>query len=387
MSNQEKSDQYLKKGFRKMKRRIFLRMLLMGALAVILGWFLLYFLIDGVLQDPFGRCYLWFTRDILGVEEQTALYLYYEYIQRAKTMWLSFAFVLLLLFLLYLSLNRITRYFRQTIEGVHALASGDDAPISMPRDLDFMERELNQVKEELKRQKYIAVQSEQRKNELVMYLAHDLKTPLTSVIGYLTLLRDKPGMPQETRCRYTGIALAKAERLEQLINEFFDITRFSLNRVPLNISRFDLGYMLLQMADEFYPLVTSQGKAIEVQAPSVMVEGDSDSLARVFNNLLKNAVRYSSDQTEITVTAEDSPDSVTVSVANVGTKIPPEQLEQVFEKFYRLDEARSSADGAGLGLAIAKEIVEAHRGAISAQSHEGNTVFTVVLPKEAAQNI
>ena len=368
--------------FHKFKIRFFVRMLITAFLALIGGWLCLYFVIDGILQQPFSDFFYWLAYRVFGASERNALDFYYLYIQGGKRVWVTCGVVVLMLGVVYFSLNRITNYFGQTINGVHSLTSEDEVEIRFPEELEFMERELEKVKDELKRKEYIAIQSEQRKNELVMYLAHDLKTPLTSIIGYLTLLKDCPEIKAETRCRYTGIALEKAERLEHLINEFFDITRFSLNSAPVNKEPFDLGCMLRQMADEFYPLISSQSKTIQVEAPDITIEGDSDRLARVFNNLIKNAVRYSDPQTEIKVVAETVDDRVKISVSNDGATIPPHQLDQIFEKFYRLDEARSTAEGAGLGLAIAKEIVESHGGSIHATSRRGHTVFTVLLPKD-----
>lgn len=222
----------------------------------------------------------------------------------------------------------------------------------------------------------------ERKNELVAYLAHDLKTPLTSVIGYISLLKEAPDMPPEQRARYTNIALEKAMRLESLINEFFDITRYNLQDIVLEEEPFDLGYMLMQMADEFYPILEPQGKSVTICADEdLSMTADPAKLARVFNNILKNAVAYSYDNTQIEIHAQKRDQAIHVSISNFGRTIPKQKLERIFEKFYRLDAARSShTGGAGLGLAIAKEIVEAHGGSISVTSENQVTVFTVDLP-------
>ena len=221
-----------------------------------------------------------------------------------------------------------------------------------------------------------------RKNELVAYLAHDLKTPLTSVIGYISLLKEAPDMPVEQRAKYTNIALEKALRLESLINEFFDITRYNLQEIVLEEETFDLGYMLIQMADEFYPVLEQHGKSITIHAEGDLpIAADSAKLARVFNNILKNAVAYSYDNTEIEIHAEKQDNTIHVSISNFGKTIPKQKLDMIFEKFYRLDDARSTnTGGAGLGLAIAKEIVVAHGGTISVTSEKQVTTFTVELP-------
>ena len=239
----------------------------------------------------------------------------------------------------------------------------------------------------------------QRRSDLITYLAHDLKTPLTSVIGYLSLLDEIPEMPREQRCRYVGITLDKAKRLERLINEFFDITRYNLSHIELETESVDLSYLLVQMADEFYPLLAEHGNTVSltvegapasVEAPGaeLWITADPGRLARVFNNILKNAIAYSHEGTEIAVTAErferaDAPGEpwVRVTVTDEGATIPPHKLEAIFDKFFRLDEARAtSTGGAGLGLAIAREIVELHGGTIAAASETGRTTFTVELP-------
>ena len=225
-----------------------------------------------------------------------------------------------------------------------------------------------------------------RKNELVAYLAHDLKTPLTSVIGYISLLKEAPDMPVEQRAKYTNIALEKAFRLESLINEFFDITRYNLQEIVLEEETFDLGFLLMQMADEFYPVLEQHGKSISIHADEDLpIAADSAKLARVFNNILKNAVAYSYDNTEIEIYAEKRENTIHVSISNFGKTIPKQKMDMIFEKFYRLDDARSTnTGGAGLGLAIAKEIVVAHGGTISVTSEKQITTFTVELPTQNA---
>lgn len=221
-----------------------------------------------------------------------------------------------------------------------------------------------------------------RKNELVAYLAHDLKTPLTSVIGYLSLLEEAPDMPPEQRGKYTGIALEKALRLESLINEFFDITRYNLQEMVMEKECFDLSFLLIQLADEFYPVLEQHGKTISMDADEELpVLADPDKLARVFNNILKNAVAYSYDNTQITIHARYQDGLVRVDISNYGKTIPKQKLDVIFERFYRLDDARSThTGGAGLGLAIAREIVTAHGGTIAVTSENQVTTFRVTLP-------
>jgi len=239
-----------------------------------------------------------------------------------------------------------------------------------------------QIKSTMQRHEQAVKNETDRKNDLITYLAHDLKTPLTSVIGYLDLLEEASDMPKEQREKYIHITLEKALRLEKLINEFFEITRYNLQQIVLDKEPLDLSFMLMQLTDEFYPLLTSHGNTIELQAEEELtVFGDSMKLARVFNNILKNAISYSYPNTPIKVWAGKREKDIIICFMNQGKTIPAEKLNAIFEKFFRMDEARSTnTGGAGLGLAIAKEIVTLHGGTIGASSENETTTFTVTLP-------
>ena len=215
-----------------------------------------------------------------------------------------------------------------------------------------------------------------------MYLAHDIRTPLTSVIGYLSLLEEAPDMPIQQREKYVHITLEKAYRLEKMINEFFEITRYNLQQITLQKETIDLYYMLVQLTDELSPILAENGNTVVLHADeNLSVRGDSDKLARVFNNVLKNAAAYSFPNTEIVLSAEEKDSEIVITFQNKGKTIPREKLSTIFEKFYRLDEARTSnTGGAGLGLAIAKEIVNLHGGIITASSEGEMISFVIRLP-------
>ena len=265
-----------------------------------------------------------------------------------------------------------------------AMLSQRDASEIFPPEQQELAAQVAELKARLQSREQKLQQETARKNDLITYLAHDLKTPLTSVIGYLSLLDEVPDMPQPQREKYTHIALEKSQRLEGLINEFFEITRYNLQQLTLDREPVDLSYLLVQLTDEFYPILQAHGNTAELNAPETLtVSGDSAKLARVFNNILKNAVAYSDRDTPIRIRAEEADGQVSVFVENQGRTIPPQKLETIFEKFFRLDEARATATGgAGLGLAIAKEIVTLHGGSISAHSQNRRTTFRVTLPSE-----
>lgn len=254
-------------------------------------------------------------------------------------------------------------------------------------DGDFLavESAINRVRERQRAAEQALRDEASRKDDLVTYLAHDLKTPLASVVGYLSLLQEAPDLPAEQRVRFTGVALDKAHRLDSLIEEFFDITRFDFHDIVLTRGYVDLSFLLGQVAEEFYPALTEQGKQVEVDVePGLKALIDGDKMARVFNNVMRNALAYSYEGSTIQVSAERIDNQVTIRFENQGDPIPAPKLNVIFEKFYRLDAARATnRGGAGLGLAIAKEIVTAHGGTITCESTPEHTVFTIVLPDGA----
>lgn len=282
----------------------------------------------------------------------------------------------------YYFISKPLRYMDEIVEAAKQLAAPTEHAIVLSSDLSETANELNLVRERALHDARIARESEQRKNDLIVYLAHDLKTPLTSVIGYLTLLRDERQISEELQEKYLAISLNKAERLEELINEFFDITRFNLSHIPLEQSKVNLTRMLEQIVYEFQPMFAEKHLQCKLSAPAdVMLLCDADKMERVFDNLLRNAVNYSFEDSEIHIMVEILEQNVKITVANQGNTIPQEKLERIFEQFFRLDSARNSRrGGSGLGLAIAKEIVERHHGSILAHSDEERITFTVILP-------
>ena len=260
-----------------------------------------------------------------------------------------------------------------------------DAVEVFPKEQAEIAAQLSDIKSALLENQRRLKEETTRKNDLIAYLAHDLKTPLTSVIGYLSLLDEAQDMPPKQRAKYTRITLDKAYRLEKMINEFFDITRYNLQQIVVQKEPVDLYYLLVQLTDELLPMLEKNGNTVRLQASETLtVPGDSDKLARVFQNVLKNATAYSYPHTEILVSAEEREGAVVLRFLNQGRTIPQEKLAALFEKFYRLDDARTSGTGgAGLGLAIAKEIVTLHGGSISAESVDETVTFTVTLPGQS----
>ncbi len=289
---------------------------------------------------------------------------------------INLAFWLVVIFIV--TRIRLRRQLRAVGSVIGEYMLGSVSAEELPNELVLP---LSEAKSALTRSESLLREETARKNDLVMYLAHDLKTPLASVIGYLTLLRDEQEISPELREKYLSITLDKAERLEDLINEFFEITRFNLSTVTLEQSSIDLTVLLGQLRFEFMPMLREKELGCALTAPETMpIRCDAGKIERVFDNLLRNAVLYSFPGTEIKINAALDGGNAVVSVVNRGATIPEDKLKRIFEQFYRLDAARSSAGGAGLGLAIASQIVQLHGGTISARSADDTTEFTVTLP-------
>ena len=366
--------------------RLKLKMLLVVIVGTLIagaaGIFLLEVVVDGVLQDPFARFFLWASQTLFGQSPEEAARLYQILIRDNKQEILTICIMVLMLIAFYLAMGRFTHWLEDIRAATRRLVEEREDPVVLPRELSPIQDDLNAIRRQLAARERAAQEAEQRRGDLVAFLAHDLKTPLTSVVGYLTLLHDDPGLAPEQRAKFTGIALDKALRLEELLGEFFDITKMDLDsgageKVPIQLSM-----LLEQLADEFYPLFAEKNLTCvaDIQ-PHLVVRGDPDKLARVFDNVLRNAVSYSIPGGTVDVVAKAMGSYTEITIQDEGLEIPEGELANIFEKFYRLDAARSTrTGGAGLGLAIAKEIVELHGGSIRCESNGRLTSFVITLP-------
>ncbi|HDR4909598.1 TPA: vancomycin resistance histidine kinase VanS, partial [Bacillus cereus] len=339
--------------YSKLKRKLYQYILTIVMAAVVFVLFVRLFI-----QGTLGEWIVRFLENSYHLERWDAMIIYQYTIRNNIEIFIYVAVAISILILCRVMLLKFVKYFEEINTSIDILIQNEDKQIELSAEMEFMEQKLNTLKRTLEKREHDAKVAEQRKNEVVMYLAHDIKTPLTSVIGYLILLDEAPDMPREQKAKYVHITLDKAYRLEQLIDEFFEITRYNLQTITLTKKHIDLYYMLVQMTDEFYPQLAAKGKQAVIHASEdLTVFGDPDKLARVFNNILKNAAAYSEADSVIDITAGLSEDVVSIVFENVGN-IPKDKLATIFEKFYRLDDARSSdTGGAGLGLAIAKEII------------------------------
>lgn len=371
--------------YHKLRASIMLRTILITAITGAIGVFVLVYFVDGIFQDYFPVFFVKLLEQF-NVPQPQAVNLYWRIIGDNKTIIVILFFVILFLLIFSGALRMMTHHLDIIGESIDNVAADSDDPIALVPELKPIEDKLNDLKKSIHRRQQEAIESEKKKNDLVLFLAHDLKTPLTSVIAYLSMLESNPDMSPDDRMRYSHIALEKSVRLGELIQEFFEITRYNLEDIVLEKKQLNLSMMLEQLADEMFAVLNEKQMTCKVYTDEdIIIYGDPDKLARVFDNLLRNAVTYSFSGTEISIYAREVGEWIEIVFANKGNTIPQEGLETIFEKFYRMDDSRSSrTGGAGLGLAIAKEIVELHDGTISATSEEGETRFIVVMPQQEA---
>ena len=333
------------------------------------------------------------------------------------------------LLIAWLNFLKIAQLMAEVAEAVSAIYRDREAAVQLPRELKEMENQLNQIRIQAEADRQQAHETNQRKDDMLMYMAHDLKTPLTSVIGYLTLLNDEPDIPETTRQRYLGVVLKKALRLEELINGFFEITRFNFSHMILEKSYVNMSMMVNQILYEFQPVFAEKRLQFTFEAPEeVYVYCDVEKMERVYDNLFKNVANYSYTDTQIRVclsekipaetrqrmlegqeagqnivleTAETGRNvmpgqteekqeaagvrkasgGMRLIVENHGRTIPREKLEHLFEQFFRLDSSRDShTGGSGLGLAVVKEIIQLHGGTVACESENEIIRFIVELP-------
>ncbi|MFK4310345.1 two-component system sensor histidine kinase VanS [Bacillus sp. RC242] len=284
------------------------------------------------------------------------------------------------------------KYFDEISNGIHHLANGDftnQVRVSSNDEFGYIAGEINVASEKLKEAVERGDFAESSKDQLIVNLAHDLRTPLTSVLGYLDLILKDENLTKEQIKHFSTIAFTKSERLEILIDELFEITRMNYGMLQIEKRPIDISELLIQLDEELYPLLEKKGLEARLNMDSHLpINGDGKLLARVFENLLTNAIRYGYDGKFVDVNGYIDHEEVVVQIINYGDSIPEEDLPYLFDMFYTGDKARSEQQGGtGLGLFIAKNIIEQHDGTISAESNVIRTIFEVRLPKEESKAI
>ena len=373
MKKEKESDNY-----RLLTFRLLIRTFIIFFIAIVLTAILYSLFLNGRIADTIVN----FTNAFIFHDYARALKFYTQVFRNYSEFYYLGSILLVFIILLRVYMNGFSKYFKEIDKGIDALSNPNSQEVSLSPELFPIEKKINSIKNTLVQQNAEIRISEQKKNDLIMYLAHDLKTPLASVIGYLNLLRDEEQISEELREKYLSISLEKAEHLEDLINEFFEIARFNLSNITLRYSKINLTRLLEQLIYEFQPMLKEKNLSCNLHiAEDQMLNCDADKIQRAFDNLLNNALLYSHEDTAIEITAAEEDSHITVRFVNCGDTISEEKLERIFEQFYRLDSSRGSGrGGAGLGLAIAKQIIELHGGTLTAASGQEKIVFEVTIP-------
>lgn len=358
------------KEFKSIKNAVALKSIIEITIYSIISILILVMFVDGIFNDQLAE---------IVYESNT---LYYIFAVEAKPIIILIACFIITVVVTFFVVRKNTNMLVVTImKAINNISREPEKEIKLPSYLASIENKLNNIRIELITNQNIAKEAENKKNDLIMYMAHDLKTPLTSIIGYLSLLTEEKEISKELQEKYTKIALEKSLRVEELTNQFFEITRYNLHDMPINKKKIDLSFLLDQLLEECYPMLQEKGLNYKVtKSEHVYFVGDGDKLARAFGNLIKNAINYSYENTQIEIVLEQNEEKINITFKNKGEKIPKYKLDKIFDKFYRIDQSRASNNGgAGLGLAITKEIIELHNGNICAKSDSDLIEFHIEL--------
>lgn len=316
---------------------------------------------------------------------QNQLYLFTGRIFLDLGIIMIFTFILFMLLFLMFSYDTV-QYMKEIIIGIERMKNGDmetEIRVEGEDELAVIAGSINEMRMQISSENETKRLAEQTKDELITNVAHDLRTPLTSIIGYLDLVKREDFLTPAQQKKYIGIVYDKAKSLETLIKDLFDYTRYDKDKMKIHLDYLDLNQFMEQLVDEFYPSFAEKGLICkkEISKTELPIYGDGELLARAIGNLISNAIKYGADGKMVEIYSRREQDYAVVSIVNYGRIIPKDDLEKIFDKFYRVENSRSlKTGGTGLGLAIAKNIVGLHDGKITASSGTEGTVFQIELP-------
>jgi signal transduction histidine kinase len=315
------------------------------------------------------------------------LYTWFDIFIRRHPWYFIFLFIILLAGgFYYLLTKRTTNRMNAILNAVLKIQKGE-YHILLPNDngdpLGELEQNINlmaiQVNDTLNQRKEI----EKSKDDFIVNIAHDLRTPLTSIIGYLSFIGDKQLEP-EISAKYARVAFEKSQQLESLVESLFDIAHFTMDTIPINKEELNLKKLLLQKQDELYPQLHAADMEIRLDNISdgvLKIHADGALIARVFDNLINNAIRYAKEGRYIDIEAETNSGKIRISFITHANPIPVDELEKIFDKLYRLEKSRAAGmGGTGLGLSISRRIIELHGGTLAARQLGNGTAFDIYLP-------
>lgn len=294
------------------------------------------------------------------------------------------------LFIIYFLLftKRIIRDLSYISDNITHIATGnmtEQIEIGRQDELGETVKRVNEMQAQLYAMMDVERKALQDNKNLITSVAHDLRTPVTSIMGYLELAMDLEHYELTERQKYVAIAYQKAVRLEHLIQDLFSYTKLMNGEITLRRSEIDLVQLVRQMVDEFYPIFQDHDLECIYQSDisSQIMVLDGEMIARAVQNLLSNAAKYGQDGKQIFVSIHKLEREIQICVTNFGQVIPEESLSSIFNRFYRVEESRSTdTGGTGLGLNIAYEIIQLHGGVIRVASSIQGTQFTIALPIE-----
>ncbi|HEY0736433.1 MAG TPA: PAS domain-containing sensor histidine kinase [Herpetosiphonaceae bacterium] len=256
------------------------------------------------------------------------------------------------------------------------------------RTMIFSARDRRQYERELQEARKKAEEALDLRNQFLSLASHELKTPLTSLIGQIELFQRRAGKEHslsERDQRTLQTIAAQAQRLNKMIAALFDISRIETGQLAVQQVPLDLCTLVRQIVDEVQSMLTERSVQLLCQSHPLIIQGDELRLRQVFQNLIQNALKYSSPEVPITVAIRQEQAEVLIDVRDTGIGIPQTALPQLFNRFYRADNVdQENVSGLGIGLYVVKEIVELHGGTVTVSSVEGlGSTFTVCLPLDA----
>ncbi len=341
---------------------------------------------------------------INGIPGETSIYRYQEEARIKLTENRRFAGFILLeviaCFIFFFALyfifftKKITDYFEQIDRGIEEFSEGNfdiKFEVRNEDELSNMARNLNRTTGEINRILAKERNEEKSRKEFITSIAHDLRTPLTSVIGYLQLVMSKAAESRKNEEllikneEYVRVAYDKAIRLQGLIEDLFSFTKTDSTELKLHLEEIDIVKLMEQLADECYPSLQDAGLSLEFRksAEVMKIEADGELMARAVANLLTNGIKYGKDGKKLIIELyqENEKSDLHIRIINYGRLIPKKDIEHIFDKFYRVEDSRSAeTGGTGLGLAITQNIVSLHGGDIEVKSDVYGTVFEIILP-------